>query len=88
MRHPVDLAVAGAIGFGAVYHDVDKFCLSNSSVLPKSSSHDSVICSCAADLNMDGHNELVLGTSGRNACIPYSEMARVCRAQKNRQTMF
>ncbi len=68
-RFPVDLAVAGAIGYGAVYQDIEQFCLSNSSVLPKSSSHDSVICTCTADLNMDGRTELVLGTYGQEMLV-------------------
>lgn len=34
-------------------------------VLPSSQRHDSVLCTCVADLNWDGLNELVLGTFGR-----------------------
>lgn len=45
-------------------HVLDKG-FSQAIVLPSSQSHDSVLCTCVADLNWDGVNELVLGTFGR-----------------------
>ena len=39
--------------------------LSHQSILAGSASADSVLCSCVADVDFDGQNELLLGTYGQ-----------------------
>ena len=37
-------------------------------LLPSSQKYDSILCSCIADVNWDGLNELALGTFGKVGC--------------------
>ena len=59
----IDLVVSGAVGYGAVYQDLDQYQLSNPILLPRSSSHDSVLCTHAV-----GH-QIFLGTYGQELLV-------------------
>jgi hypothetical protein len=69
MASTVDLIVSGAIGYGAMYQNLHAHHLSNPIILPKSSSHDSVLCTGYADLNLNGYNEIILGTYGQELLV-------------------
>ena len=68
-KKTIDLVVSGAVGYGAMYQDVDQFHLSNPVLLPRSSSHDSVLCTQAADLTWNGRKEVLLGTYGQELLV-------------------
>ena len=52
--------------------DVLQSGFSQSVLLPSSQKYDSVLCSCVADVNWDGVNELVLGTYGKvSSLVPF-----------------
>ena len=57
------MVVSGAVGYGAVYQDLDQYQLSNPILLPRSSSHDSVLCTHAV-----GH-QIFLGTYGQELLV-------------------
>jgi len=48
-----------------VYNSVDKKGLTNPSHLPLSDHFDTVLCSCVMDADLDGKNELLIGTYGQ-----------------------
>ena len=65
----IDLIVAGAVGYGVVYQDLDQCHLSAPCLLPKSSSHDSVLCTRACDTNWSGRKEVIVGTYGQELLV-------------------
>lgn len=64
---PLNLLVGNTLEVSVVYRDVLRkgLVLSSQWILPGSNNHDCVTCGLIADINMDGHNELILGTYGQ-----------------------
>ncbi|XP_074645188.1 KICSTOR complex protein kaptin-like [Tubulanus polymorphus] len=71
MNPDYHLLVCGALEVTVVYRSVleNGLHLSNQIVLPESNDYDCVLCACVADLNFDGHNEIILGTYGQELLI-------------------
>lgn len=61
-RHRVMLAVAGAVGFAAVFPSVGTKGAAEPTILPHSVDHDSVLCLTTADVDWDGEDEILVGT--------------------------
>ena len=60
-----NLLVTSAVDVALVYSNVLVNGFTLASILPGSDQHDCVTCSCAADVDMDGKHELILGTYGQ-----------------------
>ena len=65
--HPqaVHLLVTNSLEESVVYTDIENAGLSLCKLLGDSDGYDTVICSCVADIDMDGENEIILGTYGQ-----------------------
>ena len=47
------------------HRDILENGLDEMNILNRSDQYDSVTCSCIADIDFDGHNEIILGTYGQ-----------------------
>uniref|UniRef100_T1J5Z3 Kaptin n=1 Tax=Strigamia maritima TaxID=126957 RepID=T1J5Z3_STRMM len=63
------LLVTNSLEPSVVYRNVLKDGLENQLILPDSDHYDCVLCACVADVDMDGRNEIVLGTYGQEILI-------------------
>ncbi|KAH9512279.1 hypothetical protein Btru_041373 [Bulinus truncatus] len=61
----VNLLVTSAIDSAIVFCDVGSCGLSKSYILPLSNTQDVILCSCVADIDFDGENEILIGTYGQ-----------------------
>lgn len=52
-----------------VYRDVINWGIDKHAMLPSSDDFDSVVCGCIADIDMDGENEVILGTYGQEVLV-------------------
>lgn len=52
-----------------VYRDVTNWGIDKFAMLPSSDDFDSVVCGCVADIDMDGENEVILGTYGQEVLV-------------------
>ncbi|GBN57436.1 KICSTOR complex protein kaptin [Araneus ventricosus] len=73
----IHLCVGNAIEVSVVYRDILKHGLElkNQELLPESSMYDCVVCSLIADIDMDGKNEVLLGTYGQELLVYKWEVA-------------
>uniref|UniRef100_A0A2C9KLB6 Kaptin n=1 Tax=Biomphalaria glabrata TaxID=6526 RepID=A0A2C9KLB6_BIOGL len=62
---PLNLLITSAIDLAIVFCDVVNLGLTNSYLLPLSNTQDAVLCSCVADIDFDGENEILIGTYGQ-----------------------
>lgn len=67
----VHLVVGNSLEVSVVYRDILKkgLTLASQWLLPFSNSYDVVTCVCLADIDMDGHHEIMLGTYGQQLLI-------------------
>ncbi|CAL1296195.1 unnamed protein product [Larinioides sclopetarius] len=67
----IHLCVGNAIEVSVVYRDIlnHGLELTNQELLPESSMYDCVVCSLIADIDMDGKNEVLLGTYGQELLV-------------------
>ncbi|KAK8763550.1 hypothetical protein V5799_033839 [Amblyomma americanum] len=63
------LLVCRALVPSFVYRDVLDRGLDQHAMLPRSDDFDSVVCGCVADIDMDGVNEVILGTYGQEVLV-------------------
>uniref|UniRef100_A0A1E1XLJ2 Kaptin actin binding protein n=1 Tax=Amblyomma sculptum TaxID=1581419 RepID=A0A1E1XLJ2_AMBSC len=63
------LLVCRALVPSFVYRDVLERGLDQYAMLPRSDDFDSVVCGCVADIDMDGVNEVILGTYGQEVLV-------------------
>jgi len=63
------LLVTNSLQESVVYSNVIQNGLSVCSVLPGSEGYDCVTCGCVADIDMDGNNEIILGTYGQELLV-------------------
>lgn len=63
------LLVCRALISSFVYRDVLDRGLETHAILPCSDDFDSVVCGCVADIDMDGVNEVILGTYGQEVLV-------------------
>lgn len=63
------LLISSAVGYGVMYGNVHHNEFKYESFLPSSDRFDSVLCAHVADINLDGTNELLLGTYGQQVLI-------------------
>lgn len=61
----INLLVTSTLQPSVVYMNVVQNGLSCSHLLPSSDEFDAVLCSCIADIDMDGEQEILLGTYGQ-----------------------
>lgn len=61
----VNLLITSAVEGAVVYRNVLKEGFKNQTVLPQSDLFDCALCTCVADLDWDGQNELLIGTYGQ-----------------------
>lgn len=59
---PLHLLVVSALGYAVVYDDVMARGLGTPQLLPRSDAFDALLCAEAIDANLDGRNELLIGT--------------------------
>jgi hypothetical protein len=67
--HHVDLAVAGAIGYAVVFHHVIEHGFENAAMLTNSDTFDAIMSINVADVDWDGHMEILLSTYGQQLVI-------------------
>ncbi|XP_055944850.1 KICSTOR complex protein kaptin-like isoform X3 [Argiope bruennichi] len=67
----IHLCVGNALEVSVVYRDIlnHGLELKNQELLPESSMYDCVMCSLIADIDMDGKNEVLLGTYGQQLLV-------------------
>lgn len=65
----VHLLVSNSLQPSVVYMDVMKEGLKKPLILSGSEQFDAVLCACIADVNMDGQNEIMLGTYGQEILL-------------------
>ncbi|KAJ9582834.1 hypothetical protein L9F63_022793 [Diploptera punctata] len=65
----VNLLVSNTLQPSVVYMDVVRQGLKNVFTLPESEHYDAVLCSTIADIDMDGRNEILLGTYGQEVLM-------------------
>ena len=65
MYHAYQLFIIVVVVIVVVFRDVSNVGLSSMVTLPDSDKYDCVVCSCVADVDWDGTNEIVLGTYGQ-----------------------
>lgn len=63
------LVATCAVEMAAVFHHVKLCGFSLGAALAESSKYDSVLCTCVADLDGDGSNEIIIGTYGHMLLI-------------------
>lgn len=63
------LLVCRALVPSFVYRDLLDRGLDQHAMLPRSDDFDSVVCGCVADIDMDGVNEVILGTYGQEVLV-------------------
>ncbi|CAN7999912.1 unnamed protein product, partial [Ixodes hexagonus] len=63
------LLVGTTLGTSFVYRDILSRGFNAYAMLPCSEQFDSVTCGCIADIDMDGENEVILGTYGQEVLI-------------------
>ncbi|XP_069681565.1 KICSTOR complex protein kaptin-like isoform X2 [Periplaneta americana] len=66
---PVHLLVSNTLQPSVVYMNVMEQGLRNCFPLPDSEHYDAALCSTIADVDMDGRNEIVLGTYGQEVLV-------------------
>ncbi|CAG0913551.1 unnamed protein product [Notodromas monacha] len=64
-----NLLVANSLQSSCSYRNVLACGLSDEYILPQSQEYDCVTCACVADFDMDGFNEIALGTYGQKLLI-------------------
>jgi len=67
-----NIIVGGGFGYAAVVESsvtAGESHLSEPQLLPGSDTHDSVLCSCVADFNWDGREEVAIGTFGQQLIV-------------------
>ena len=68
------LCVAYSLGETQVFHNIMENCLTECSKLPESEGSDLVTSICVADVEMSGHNNIILGTYGQQVlCYQWLE---------------
>ncbi|GFY73480.1 KICSTOR complex protein kaptin [Trichonephila inaurata madagascariensis] len=67
----INLCVGNTIEVSVVYRDILKngLELASQELLPNSSKYDCVTCGLIADIDMDGNNEVILGTYGQKLLV-------------------
>lgn len=63
------LLIGRALIPSLVYRDVINWGIDKHAMLPSSDDFDSVVCGCIADIDMDGENEVILGTYGQEVLV-------------------
>lgn len=63
------LLVGNMLGTSFVYRDVLGKGQNAYAMLPASDQFDTVVCGCVADIDMDGENEVILGTYGQEVLV-------------------
>lgn len=65
----IQLLVTTPLEVSVVYMNVCEKGFENQMILPRSNHFDSGICSCVCDVDMDGYNEILLGTYGQELLV-------------------
>jgi hypothetical protein len=68
----INIVVASAIGFAAVFRNVTENDFNDFHLLPDSDKHDAVLGIAVGDVDQDGHTEILLGTYGQRV-LAYAE---------------
>ncbi|XP_063957904.1 KICSTOR complex protein kaptin-like [Lytechinus pictus] len=61
----LNILITSAVEVAVVYRNVLKEGFQNQTLLPQSDLFDCALCTCVADLDWDGQNELLIGTYGQ-----------------------
>lgn len=69
VQAPMGLLVGSALGYAVAYGDIQQSNFSKETFLPQSDRDDSVLCSGFMDVNMDGHDEILLGTYNQHLLV-------------------
>ncbi|ORX89644.1 hypothetical protein K493DRAFT_318548 [Basidiobolus meristosporus CBS 931.73] len=65
----INLLVACAVEYACVYEAVDTFGLTKSCSLEKCGEFDSILCAHIGDVDLDGQQEIILGTYGQQLLV-------------------
>lgn len=70
--YAINIVVASAVGFAAVFRNVTENGFNDFHLLPDSDKHDAVLGIAVGDVDQDGHTEILIGTYGQRI-LAYAE---------------